>query len=158
MNGFVYGCSRRTALRTKLGKSRICISALLVDPVVVAGNDVAYGAETCGVDTGNTQVIVRRLTDGKQLRAESAVTGQVGVESYEFISSMVVKPDGAVAWIAHARSLAGKGPNPIEVHAADAHGTSLLDSGPAVAPDSLRLRGSKLTWTHGGAVRSATLD
>ena len=38
----------------------------------------------------------------------------------------------------------------------DSRGT-VLDSGGAIAPGSLRLRGSTLTWRHGGATREATL-
>lgn len=155
---FVYGCSRRTGKRSRLGRSMLCIGAQKVGPVAVAGDDAAYGLESCGVDTGFTQVLVKRLTDGKELRADASITGQLGVESYESVGSLVVKGDGSVAWIASGRSIVGRGPNPVEVHKHDTHGPALLDSGPSIAQAALRLRGSKLTWKHGGAVRSATLD
>jgi hypothetical protein len=155
---FVYGCSQRTGRRSRLGRSTLCIGAERVGPVAVAGDDAAYGLERCGVDTGFTQVVVKRLTDGRELRNDAAITGPLGVESYEAVASLVVKGDGSVAWIASGRSIVGKGPSPVEVHQHDAHRLALLDSGPGIVQASLRLHGSKLTWKHGAAVRSATLD
>jgi hypothetical protein len=155
---FVYGCSQRTGRRSRLGRSALCIGAARVGPVVVAGDDAAYGLERCGVDTGFTQVVVKRLTDGRELRSDAAITGPLGVESYETVASLVVKGDGSVAWIASGRSIVGKGPSPVEVHKHDARGLALLDSGSGIARGSLRLHGSKLTWKRGVALRSAILD
>jgi hypothetical protein len=73
------------------------------------------------------------------------------------VLSIVIKPDGAVAWIARMSSLGGGHPE-LQVLAANAGASArLLDSGDGVAPASLRLHGSRLTWKHGGQVRSATL-
>lgn len=125
--------------------------------MTVAGEFAAYGVEECGVDTGSTQVVVRRLSDGKRLR-DAAATTPPGVESYQSVSSLVLKADGAVAWIGDGRSIVRRG-HKIEVYKADSGGSvRLLDSGLAIAPGSLRLHGSKLTWTHGAAVRTATLS
>jgi hypothetical protein len=128
-----------------------------VQPVAVAGEVAAYGLERCGVDTGSSAVVVRRLTNGRRLKSAPATTKPVGPESYVTVRSLVVKADGAAAWIALASSLLAHRQE-IEVHTSDKHGQRLLDSGGGIDPASLRLRGSKLTWTHGGARRSATLS
>lgn len=150
--GAVYGCEVRTGKRVRLGNSRVCVAATLVDRAAVAGDLVAYGAERCGVDTGSATVAVLRLSDHKQLQSFAAVRGPVGPESFESINSMVVKRDGAVAWIATANSIIGHGTQ-TQVHA----NGRLLDAGAGIVGSSLHLRGSTLTWRDGSATRSATL-
>ncbi|MBV9416083.1 MAG: hypothetical protein JO363_13960 [Solirubrobacterales bacterium] len=156
-HGGVYGCSFSGGRSFRLGGAARALRGTSVDPVVVAGNSAADGVSRFGVDTVMTSLVVRRLTDGKQL-ADFAVTRSGVVEGVESVSSMVLKGDGAVAWIGVAHSLVGHG-EVIEVHAADASssGDRLLDSGPQVAPQSLRLHGSTITWTRGAATRKATL-
>jgi hypothetical protein len=153
----VYGCSKRSDKRYRLGRSKVCVGSERAGPVVVAGDDAAYALERCGVDTGFSEVIVRRFSDGKTLRSAAAITGRLGVESYSAVDSLVLKPDGAVAWIATGSSIVSHGAPQREVHKVDRAGPSLLDSGSSVRPSSLRLRGSTVTWKHGGAVRSTTL-
>jgi hypothetical protein len=147
----VYGCTG--AKQYRLGNATNCPRAALVRPVTVAGAVAAYGLEQCGVDTGSTEVIVRSLSSGKQLSADAATTGLQRPESYQAVGSLVLKGDGAVAWIAEAHSIVGGG-QLIEVHR---HGR-LLDSGPAIALGSLRLRGSRLSWRHGSKIRTSTLS
>jgi hypothetical protein len=153
----VYGCSRRSDKRYRLGRSTVCVGSERAGPVVVAGDEAAYALERCGVDTGFSAVIVRRFSDGKTLRSDPAITGKLGVESYSAVDSLVLKPDGAVAWIATGSSIIRNGAPRREVHKDDRTGQALLDSGMSVGPRSLRLRGSRATWKHGGAVRSTTL-
>jgi hypothetical protein len=117
---------------------------------------VAYGLESCGVDTGSSSVIVRRLSDGRQLRVLPATTNRLAPESYQLVGSIVVKTDGAVAWIAAARSIVRQSADE-EVHRADRRGQRELDSGTSINSGSMRLHGSTLTWRHGAATRSATL-
>jgi hypothetical protein len=126
-------------------------------PVAIAGRLVAYGLERCGVDTGSTIVVVRRLTDGKRLHSDPATTQSVGPEAYQTVDSLVVKRNGSDAWIAVANSL-GTHQTSTEVHADSTDGFALLDAGSEINPSSLRLDGSKLTWRHGGSKRSATLS
>jgi hypothetical protein len=153
----VYGCSFSGGRSFRLGSTARALRESSVDPVAVAGNNAAYGVSRFGVDTVRTSVVVRRLTDGRQL-AEFAVTQTGVVEGIEAVKSLVLKGDGAVAWIGLAHSIARHG-EAIEVHAADASSSTdrLLDSGPQVAPQSLRLHGSTITWQHGAATRHATL-
>jgi hypothetical protein len=151
----VYGCSDLTRLQTKLGHVSSCIQAHRIYPVRVVGDLSAYGDEVCGVDTGTTSVVVLRLSDGKQLSSDPATTGLVFPESYESIGSLVLRSDGAVAWISVTQSVVG-GAAKIEVQKDD-HGQRLLDSGAAIKPGSLVLHGSMLSWKHGRATRNATL-
>jgi hypothetical protein len=148
----IYACDRRTRRTTKLGQATICNLAARVDHVALAGDSVAYGLDRCGVDTGFTTVAVRRVSDGKRLHSFAAVTGPGLVESYQSIDSLIVTPKGAVAWIATDSSIIGHGRR-LEVHA----NRRLLDSGPAIAPTSLRLHGSILSWRDGAATRTAKL-
>ncbi len=154
----VYGCSDRTGLRTRLGVKSSCVGNQLIGLVVVLGELAAYGDESCGVDTGSTRVIVRRLSDGLRLRQAAAVTGSLLPESYESVESLAMTDSGSVAWIATASSISRHGGMRVEVHADDRRGPRLLDSGAGIVPQSLTLRGSKLTWKHSGATRSATLS
>ncbi len=162
-HGEVYGCSFVHGRSFRLGSTARSLHESRVQPIVVAGADVAYGLASFGVDTVNATVVVRRLTDGKQLVDLSATRSGV-VEGFESVTSLALTRSGAVAWIGVARSIVAHR-QVIEVHAADAtasasgsaSGDRLLDSGPQVAPASLRLHGSTLTWQHGSATRHATL-
>jgi hypothetical protein len=123
----------------------------------VAGDLAAFGREECGVDTGSAEVVVKRLTDGKRLLIAAATTSP-GVESFQSVASVVLKRDGAVAWIGTGSSIV-RHAHKVEVYKADSHGSvRLLDSGLSVAPSSLRLHGSTLSWKHGGSTRTASLS
>ncbi len=153
--GSVYGCS--SAGRTfRLGSSRACNTSSRIGPAALSGRMAAYGALRCGVDTGFSQVVVRRLTDGRVMHTAGATSGPIGPESFESVASLVVKADGGAAWIATARSIVRHG-QAVEVHALDRLGARRLDSGGGIASGSLRLRGSTLTWIHYSRRRSATL-
>ena len=124
--------------------------------MIVTGELSAYALQRCGVDTATTLVIVRRLSDGKQLRSVAATSTGLP-EGFQSVRSLALKSDGAVAWIGFDSSVVGHR-RLIEVHKADANRAAVtLDSGPAIGPASLRLNGSRLSWTHGTATRSATL-
>ena len=148
----IYGCDRRTRQTTKLGRTSTCVATARVDNLALAGDLVAYGLDRCGVDTGSTTVLVRRLRDGKQLRSFAAVTGPGLVESYQSLGALIVTPKGAVAWVATDSSIIGHGSR-IEVHA----NGMLLDSGSRIVSSSLRLHGSTLTWRDGGSTRTASI-
>jgi hypothetical protein len=156
-SGHVYGCANSTHRRYLLGASARSIREGRAGPVVLAGVDVAYGLSRFGVDTGSTQVMVRRLTDGKLLHGAPATSSVAGPESYQSVSALVLKPDGAVAWIGQSNSIGGRG-HGVEVHRFDTRGQSVLDRGSGIGPSSLRLRGSVLSWTNSGRRRSATLN
>jgi hypothetical protein len=151
----VYGCAARGGRAFRLGASMRTLREGRAGPIALAGTVAAYGLTQFGVDTVRTEVVVRRLTDGATL-ANLPASRAVGVESFQSVGSIVVKADGAVAWIGSDRSIIAHRAQ-IEVHAAHGSSDSLLDAGPDIAPASLRLDGSTLTWQVGGATRHATL-
>lgn len=152
----VYGCSAARKRSFRLGHGTRSLAESSVGPVAVAGDLTAYGLRNFGVDTVISSVVVRRLTDGAQLK-ELAATHARGAESFQSIGSVVVRPDGAVAWIGTQHSIAGGRGTVLEVHASSTAGDRVLESGSAIDATSLRLRGTTLTWVDGGVTRHATL-
>jgi hypothetical protein len=75
-------------------------------------------------------------------------------------NSLVLKGDGAVAWIA-TNFLSSQCPNPpgpvIEVRRHDRRGLQTIETGAGIVLNSLSLSGSSLRWTNTGQMRSATL-
>jgi hypothetical protein len=123
----------------------------------VKGELAAYGLRMYGVDTGQGSIVVRRLDDRRVLHDSPAVTGRLRPESYSQVATLVLKPDGSVAWIGTGASIVGQHAGVTEVHEIGRGGSRLLDSGAAIDAQSLRLRGSRLSWRHGGRTRAATL-
>jgi hypothetical protein len=86
------------------------------------------------------------------------------VEGVQSVRSLALNSSGAVAWIGVAQSIVAHR-QVIEVHAAvpaagprgPGSADKMLDSGPQIAPASLRLNGSTLSWRHGTTTRHATL-
>jgi hypothetical protein len=154
----VFGCSFSGSRSFRLGSAARSIRESRVSPVAVAGNYAAYGLSNFGVDTVRTDLVVRRLTDGKQLRDFPAVRTGV-VEGFQMVGSLAIKSDGAVAWIGTEHSIIGHGRALTEVHVAVASASAdrVVDSGPQVVSDSLRLHGSTLSWKHGTEIRHAAL-
>lgn len=154
--GAVYGCTGGGRKSYRLGASARSIREGRVGPVALAGAAVAYGLSRFGVDTVSAQVVVRNLSDGSRLHSEPATIRPPGPEHFQSVAAVVVRADGAVAWIGQGGSLVRRGGD-VEVGKADAHGRALLDSGSGIDQRSLGLRGSSVTWRHGGATRSARL-
>ena len=152
----VYGCANGATRRYLLGSTGFCVNAHAVGAVVrLAAGYAGYSVSTCGVDNGTTIVYVRRLTDGTITQQHIATT-VVGVESHQTVNSLVVRSDGAVAWIATADSIGA--PKLVrQVERMDSHGFALLDSGGGVAPNSLDLHGTLISWTDHGTVHEAKL-
>jgi hypothetical protein len=155
-HGVVVGCAGGSQRGFVLGRSGLCIGATRVAPVSVVGALAAYGAERCGVDTGSTQVIVRRLTDGAILAQTPATSTRMGPESYVQVTALVLARSGSAAWIASGASIVGHR-HIVEVRAYE-HGTlRRLDSGAAIDLYKLELTGSHLRWKHGANWKTATL-
>jgi hypothetical protein len=93
-------------------------------------------------------IAVRNLVNGRVLHRIFAPDN----ENIGPVSALVVKRDGAVAWI--SEPLAG---GPIQVHAVDKTGSRLLASSEIIEPKSLALMGSTLYWAEAGKRKSAVL-
>ncbi len=154
-HGSAYACLRPTGPSYKLGSVRLCIGTTYAGPFALAGDVVAYGAKTCGVDFSSTEAVARNLKTGRVLHREPA-TSHTLVEQEGGLQSIVVKPDGSLAWIATEQSL-GNERRLLQVRKDDRGGDRQLDSSLAVTPSSLKLHGSRLTWRDAGELRSATL-
>ncbi len=151
LQGLVYACSVAGQKRVLLGRGTLCVGSARVQRVALAGAVVAYALERCGVDTGSATVTVLEVSSGLKLSSRPALSGPVPPESYPSIGSLLVRRDGAVAWIASGRSIIGHGES-VEVH----RGGALLDSGPGIVQSSLRARGGTLSWRHGTSTRRAS--
>ncbi len=154
--GSVYACSRASGRAYRLGDARRCIAAARVGPAAAAGGVVAYAVERCGVDTATAVVVVRRVSDGKRLSRHGVAPGPRVPEAFPEVGSIVVDRRGHAAWIASVHSVVL---NHLFAQVAETAGagTRVLASGATIALGSLRLHGSRLTWTAGGVRHSATL-
>jgi len=157
-DGSVYGCARAGGRAYLLGRSSVTRPGQWrnVGVVALGGVDAAYSTTQIGVDTLSAEVVVRRLDNGRMLHTTSATTAPLGPEFFQTVDAIVVKSDGAVAWIATGGSII-RHARKVEVDRIDRRGQATLDRGTAIATRSLRLRGSQLSWRHGSASRSAML-
>lgn len=161
----VYGCSYRAGRSYYLGRVPSTAGTPLsgggVELETLAGSMAAYEE----ISAGDWVVTVRRLTDGKLVnraptgtpahaqppRGEGeAVADTIGVGP---ATAIVVKSDGAVAWIAEA-----DGEGDYQVHALDSGGNRLLAHIDYDERFSLALAGSLLYWSENGRPMSATLS
>jgi hypothetical protein len=129
---------------------------------MLAGAVVAY--TPAGEYGGNRKeragalIVVRNLRTGRVLHKVTAsmlAKLNAGPDSVGPIEAIVVKNDGAVAWIV------GTGyPDDIEydVYALDKSGSRLLASGADIVPYSLALAANTLYWTQGGEPATASLN
>ncbi len=159
----VYGCSYGHRSAYSLGLPYVATStgANGVRMETLAGPIVAYEATSASGAQGQAttiswRVVVRDLRSGRVLHSVPTGTPKanpfaVGVGPTLVI---VVKSDGAAAWIAQAPPYEGT----YQVHAVDKSSNRLLASGADVDPSSLAIAGSTLYWTQGGKPESATLN
>jgi hypothetical protein len=104
------------------------------------------------------QVVVENLRTGVVLHRVPTGTSSPGTVGIGPVVSLVVKSDGAVAWIVENEIPARHVPAEYELHAVDKTGDRLLASGADIDPHSLALAGSTLYWTQGGKPMSAVLN
>jgi hypothetical protein len=125
-----------------------------IGQLTIAGSMVAFE------ETDNTypeRIVVRDLQTGRFVVRESH-----GAHGLWRVEQIVVKSDGAVAWLVQMNQ--GHGGNPIhkEIDAVDASGTRLLAEGEEglnpIERGSLAIAGSTLYWTQSGKPLSASLN
>jgi len=124
-----------------------------ISQLTIAGPMVAF-EET---EESRERIVVRDLRTGRFVVRESH-----GVHGLQGVEQIVVKSDGAVAWMVQVGY--GHGGNPIhrEVYAVDASGTRLVAEGEEslnpIERGSLALAGSTLYWTQSGKPLSVPLN
>jgi hypothetical protein len=100
-------------------------------------------------------VVVRDLRSGRVLRrVPTAVAERPTWVGDGYTTAIVVKDDGAVAWIVRDGAV---GQEKYEVHALDKTGERILATGADIDRDSLALARGTLYWTQGGKPYSAPL-
>lgn len=135
----------------------------------LAGSVVAYEESATGgyySKRSEQRVVVRELYTGRLLhRVPTGMQLKASPENVGVgrVLTLVVKNDGAVAWIAEDGELAMRSnmqPNVtyFVLESVDKFGSQLLASGPDIDPLSLALAGSTLYWTQGRAPFSSLLQ
>jgi len=132
------------------------------------GPFAAYEAGSGGPNGASYYVVVRDLRNGHTLRnipTGISTHSEPGFSGVGPAKAIVVKSDGAVAWIVESKyepATAGNnfmGGHEYAVEAVDSTGVSLLAaSSKEIEPHSLVLAGSTLYWTEDGKPFSATLN
>ena len=161
VRGCVYGHRGSYELGYQAGEKACSSSGCLdIHRETLAGPIVAYEYFSSAGEAEAFLVIVRDLRNGRVLhrvptgipRPENASK----VIGAGFASVIVVKPDGAVAWI-NEHPLGRLEETEYEVHALDGIGNRVLASGTDIGARSLALAGNTLYWTQGGQPHSAIL-
>jgi hypothetical protein len=166
----VYGCSYKAKRFDLLGEVPESVGTPVgtrgVRLETLAGTMAAYEEGSGGPTGASWLVDVRNLATGKLVhrvpsgtpahpeppRTEHGLTvTHVGIGPVE---SLVVKSDGAVAWIVQTSRENGT----YQVHILDKTGSRVVAEGPEVERHSLALAGSTLYWTQGGKPMSASLN
>lgn len=136
----------------------------LAGPIVAFEEFSNGGDEIQGPTQLQNKVVVRNLHTGRVLHivptgtpgAPPANPGDIGIGG---TTAIVVKSDGAVAWIVQViENAVPKDRITYQVHAVDKTGSRVLASGPEIEPSSLALAGSTLYWMQAGKAMSASLD
>jgi hypothetical protein len=158
----IYGCVYGRRHAYLLGESLRCGGGggggrcYGIAHVALAGSIVAYEENLENGSSGGWVVVVRDLRTGQVLRklpSGSRTPPRAGPPL-----SIVVKSDGAVAWVVQTRVATSQSLDEFEIYAGDSTGTRLLASGPGIEPASLALAGSSLYWMQAGHPASALLN
>jgi hypothetical protein len=157
-----YACFRPRGTTVTLSKparrrpaSRLRFAS--IDHVALAGAIVAYAASTHAVDTGSTEIVVVDVASGRTLLT---APGGGFIDGcfirFSDLTDLVVTSRGSVAWI--MRKGAGCKTTSFEVYSAQPSGApTLLEEGPAIAPESLRIAHHTVGWENAGQRKSAYL-
>jgi hypothetical protein len=146
---YIFGCAKGSRRSFRLGPLPYGgpSGSGGVLPIALAGPVVAYGVGE-SYESGHSfrEIWVRNLVTGRVIHrvpnGSPAEPGDVGLGT---TAAIVVKRDGAVAWIARASEKLGS----IQVRAVDKTGSHLLAASPKIEPKSLALVGGALHWTEG---------
>jgi hypothetical protein len=145
----------------------------------LAGPILAYSKASAARAAGYAFgfILVRNLRTGRVLhRTSTGSSNPPGETGADPATAIVVKRDGAIAWITQViedvplPQAPCIGPNPCAapllfepvthstIHALDRSGNRLIASATNIEPLSLTLKGDSLHWTRGGTPMSASLD
>jgi hypothetical protein len=123
----------------------------------VAGHMVAFLETQFGVDSGTIALVVADIGARRILRSVQAGSYvDAGILARRSVTRFLLTARGSIAWISeyaqHEHLVE------VAVRAAPPHGAPvLLDSGPDIDPNVLRLSGSMLSWSRAGSERTAAM-
>ncbi len=153
-----YGCLLSSGRRVRLGD--VGPSGAFSDriaPVRLAGRHVAFVSEYTA-STGDALGAVVAVRDLRTGVFVSRFQSPGDPNTYD-VTDLELRANGSVAWI--ARIVAGMPATTtyeVRVFPATQSHSTIVDSGPAIGPQSLALSARTLYWTHDGAARSASLE
>jgi len=148
-------CARRSRHRTDLGfnpQSEVCyVDGCFIDHVQLVKGLVAYADESGGREGSSSSVVVVDALTGRTVLDQQA--GRTCADTdYQAgpVESLVLRADGAVAWIVQDCSVYPP-PTPYEVRTP----AGVVAAGTDIVPASLQLAGDTITWAQGGVMKSA---
>jgi hypothetical protein len=125
----------------------------------LAGHDVAFVVNHDGAFGSPAEIRVINLRTRHTVSHHDAVV-KAGARREDQVGSLVVSRSAATAWIVRSTT---PGPSPsralrqVDI-AAPRSAARTVDSGPSIAPWSLRLHGCRVVWRDGGHRRTAPLS
>ena len=123
---------------------------------VLAGPLVAYQEGSGGETVRIYLVVVRNLQTGRvvgEVPTGTPITPNKSVIGIGPTTSIVLKSDGAVAWIVKTGF-----PTTYQVHAIDSNGSRVVATGSDIDPSSLALASNTIYWTENSTAMSAPLN
>jgi hypothetical protein len=170
-----YGCAYAQGRSYRLGvvEGENCVGSETggcggIKLVTLAGSVVAYTEGTGSSSESINRIVVRNLRGGRILHrvpTGTRVHPRRGYVGSGLARALVVKSDGAVAWIAENDELTVEEATYYEVHRIDRAGSQVLASGNDINPFSLALssntyRGAppEVYWSQGGKAFSTPLN
>jgi hypothetical protein len=155
----IYACLRRNGRTVTIARpGRRALRGFAVAHITLAGTMVAYTSSTHGVDTGSTSIEVLDVADGRIVLRVPQAAGFVDACVIQFrrITDLLVTARASIAWISEKGSHCKT--TTLQVYSAQVSGMPvLLDEGPTIASESLRLHDRAVSWEDGGRVGSAAL-
>ena len=152
----VFFCSQRTGRRAALGWDD-CSNAAEVQVVRVGRRFLALDLFSCGPGGTASAIDLRRTGDGRRVRRLAATPGPATAGALADVTDLVLRADGALAWIVELRDSPSSPPRYELRRALRGAAAELVAQGPDIAPGSLALAGSTLYWMQGGTPRSSPL-
>jgi hypothetical protein len=168
----VYACLRHGGSARYLGHAEgargVCIAGEercgVITEETLSGTAAAYVETRCEPSScGPEQIVVRSVSTGRILHDAplEVATGQDTEVQFAVVLRIVLKADGAVAWVQQdVYGVHDGGPGPptvFDVFAIDRNGFHSLRTGLPAKPGSLKVLGSALSWTQEGARQAAVL-
>jgi hypothetical protein len=153
----VRACRRGTSASVTLLPKHSLSPHVSVGQFVLAGDFVGYTETQFGVDSGSSTLIVVDVASRRTAHEISAGHYvDAGLLFSERVTDFVVSNRGSLAWITVRRSSLVEEERTVQV-VGPTGTTTIADSNTTIDPTSLRLADHTLSWSDGGAQRTAPM-